>query len=424
MYVERFDSLSLLFYLYFLPERRLIKDILNRQTLNQFTSYAKQQYPDSAELQEHLVAQLQEQHFQQYMQQMSEHTNGTFEVNGERILGANNSTNLEQGNEGDRQPANVNGLREAFGNQLNLNGATDKVDGAGNGHTAGRDEGENEDDLFDEEGDEEEDDEDYDQNKAIANASMWTRQGIATFKNTIVNELNEGVLKIGHGEIATIKVPTHPDGNCLYWEFATDDYDIGFGLLFEWKESPDTQVSIHITESDDDEDDDDFLGNCLSFGIQAFQWKLIFILVHSPHTKRRWKHERHWKWPNEWWLSASQAWYIGRSDQYYHPHLSTRLQPGGVCGQPHVPGQGCLPSQVRQLVLAVALEDDLLSGLLHQWARAIKHTMNPVRPQGTVNIIDNIFNKAIFFSLGGNVRTLFQCSNKGEFYLYYIYGLI
>lgn len=286
MYVERFDSLSLLFYLYFLPERRLIKDILNRQTLNQFTSYAKQQYPDSAELQEHLVAQLQEQHFQQYMQQMSEHTNGTFEVNGERILGANNSTNLEQGNEGDRQPANVNGLREAFGNQLNLNGATDKVDGAGNGHTAGRDEGENEDDLFDEEGDEEEDDEDYDQNKAIANASMWTRQGIATFKNTIVNELNEGVLKIGHGEIATIKVPTHPDGNCLYWEFATDDYDIGFGLLFEWKESPDTQVSIHITESDDDEDDDDFLGNCLSFGIQAFQWKLIFILVHSPpHQK-------------------------------------------------------------------------------------------------------------------------------------------
>lgn len=24
------------------------------------------------------------------------------------------------------------------------------------------------------------------------------------------------------------------NGNCLVWEFATDDYDIGFGLSFEW----------------------------------------------------------------------------------------------------------------------------------------------------------------------------------------------
>ena len=39
-----------------------------------------------------------------------------------------------------------------------------------------------------------------------------------------------------------VRVPTHLDGRSLYWEFATDGYDIGFGLFFEWVDPEDTQV--------------------------------------------------------------------------------------------------------------------------------------------------------------------------------------
>lgn len=54
-----------------------------------------------------------------------------------------------------------------------------------------------------------------------------------------------------------VRVPTHEDGSCLFWEFATDNYDIGFGLFFEWTKSPTEQVSVHISDSEDEDDDDD-----------------------------------------------------------------------------------------------------------------------------------------------------------------------
>ena len=43
---------------------------LNSQTAAQFRQYAAQQYPGSSEQQQLLVRQLQEQHYQQYMQQL------------------------------------------------------------------------------------------------------------------------------------------------------------------------------------------------------------------------------------------------------------------------------------------------------------------------------------------------------------------
>lgn len=52
-----------------------------------------------------------------------------------------------------------------------------------------------------------------------------------------------------------IRVPTHEDGSCLFWEFATDHYDIGFGVLFEWSISETTHVSVHISESSDEEEE-------------------------------------------------------------------------------------------------------------------------------------------------------------------------
>jgi len=51
-------------------------------------------------------------------------------------------------------------------------------------------------------------------------------------------------------------VPTHEDGSCLFWEFATDHYDIGFGLYFEWTIDTSNQVSVNVNESSDDEDEE------------------------------------------------------------------------------------------------------------------------------------------------------------------------
>ena len=80
------------------------------------------------------------------------------------------------------------------------------------------------------------------------------------FTDTICKENPDCIIKIGHGEIVSVRVPTAPDGNYLFWEFATDSYDIGFGLFFEWTKNPGNQVSVHISESEDEEeeaDDDD-----------------------------------------------------------------------------------------------------------------------------------------------------------------------
>ena len=92
-------------------------------------------------------------------------------------------------------------------------------------------------------------------NPNIAPASLWNRKDIQEFKNTIKKEGNEGQIKVGHGETVTvrnyagptkfflqIRVPTHEDGTCLFWEFATDHYDIGFGVYFEWTIADSNQV--------------------------------------------------------------------------------------------------------------------------------------------------------------------------------------
>ena len=53
-----------------------------------------------------------------------------------------------------------------------------------------------------------------------------------------------------------IRVPTHDNGNCLFWEFTTDHYDIAFGVYFEWNNSPEDGIQLHVSDSSDDEDED------------------------------------------------------------------------------------------------------------------------------------------------------------------------
>lgn len=89
----------------------------------------------------------------------------------------------------------------------------------------------------------------------IARPEMWVRKEIDEFKETIMKVAGDSVFKVGHGEILTVRVPTHEDGTCLFWEFATDDYDIGFGVYFEWTKPETNQVSVHVSESEDEDED-------------------------------------------------------------------------------------------------------------------------------------------------------------------------
>lgn len=53
-----------------------------------------------------------------------------------------------------------------------------------------------------------------------------------------------------------MRVPTHDGVSCLFWEFATDNYDIGFGIYFEWEKPLSKEVSVHISETEDEDSDD------------------------------------------------------------------------------------------------------------------------------------------------------------------------
>ena len=86
---------------------------------------------------------------------------------------------------------------------------------------------------------------------------MWTRRDLKEFKASIIGEGGDSILKVGHGETVTVRVPTHSEGASLFWEFATDSFDIGFGVSFEWTRDEPNVVSVHITESDDESDEEE-----------------------------------------------------------------------------------------------------------------------------------------------------------------------
>lgn len=204
-----------------LEQKRLIQEALNRQTYHQFKAYAEQQFPASPDQQGVLIRQLQEQHYHQYMQQVLVQQKGkTSEVTAAAM------------DEGEGTPVGPPEEKEPTPN-------------GDRAHSSG------------EEDDEESTEEDAQELPAVATASMWTRKDIREFKEGIRKEGSNGILKVGHGETVTVRVPTHSNGHCLFWEFATDSYDLGFGLYFEWTSEPGNQMSVHVSESDEDEDEDE-----------------------------------------------------------------------------------------------------------------------------------------------------------------------
>jgi len=241
-------------------QRRQIQDALNAQTFSQFRAYAEQQYPSNPDQQAVLVRQLQEQHYFQYMQQIYQQqmeTHASDEISKER-----QRRNQHQGGGG----GDVDGLEGGMA-AVRLGGHEDngggEEDAEANEASGGGVRSENA--AEDEDVDDDDQDCDYvpenyhDEN--IAAASMWTKREMVEFKDAIRKEGGDAIIKVGHGETVTVRVPTHDEGTALFWEFSTDSYDIAFGLFFEWNKAPEeTEVSVHVSDSEDEDlDNDEYL---------------------------------------------------------------------------------------------------------------------------------------------------------------------
>ncbi|KAJ3658648.1 hypothetical protein Zmor_010375 [Zophobas morio] len=183
--------------------KRQIQQALNEQTFDQFRKYAEQQFPGDPEKQGALIRQLQDQHYIQYMQQLHAAQRG------EQIKKESDSEKTDTEWQND---SNENG---------NLNDSNQESS-----------------------------------ENTLVPASMWTRSGIDVFKQAVAQAEGDGVVRVGHGETVTVRVPTHPEGSRLFWEFATDHYDIGFGVYFEYGTPTSDQVSVHVSESDDEDLED------------------------------------------------------------------------------------------------------------------------------------------------------------------------
>uniref|UniRef100_UPI0035901921 protein TMED8 n=1 Tax=Myxine glutinosa TaxID=7769 RepID=UPI0035901921 len=88
----------------------------------------------------------------------------------------------------------------------------------------------------------------------ISAPELLTNTELKAFKERMQRQ-ERSVLRISCGEVATVRVPTRPDGQQLCWEFATDSYDIAFGVFFEWTDSPGSEVTVQVSESTDEEDE-------------------------------------------------------------------------------------------------------------------------------------------------------------------------
>ncbi|XP_069811078.1 Golgi resident protein GCP60 [Dendropsophus ebraccatus] len=222
-------------------QKQQIMAALNSQTAVQFQQYAAQQYPGNFEQQQILIRQLQEQHYQQYMQQLYQVQLAQQQAalqKQQEALSAGTSSPVSS-------PAKMN-MGSIVGS-----GETPSVNGQTHPHIDSTETELEADPLEDmlENGPKE-------STPVIAAPSMWTRPQIKDFKEKIRQDA-DSVITVGRGEVVTVRVPTHEEGSYLFWEFATDNFDIGFGVYFEWTDSPNTAVSVHVSESSEDEEEDE-----------------------------------------------------------------------------------------------------------------------------------------------------------------------
>lgn len=66
---------------------------------------------------------------------------------------------------------------------------------------------------------------------------------------------------MGWGEVVIVWVFIYEEGLYFFWEFVIDNYDIGFGVYFEWIDFLNIVVSVYVSEfSDDDEEEEENIG--------------------------------------------------------------------------------------------------------------------------------------------------------------------
>ncbi|KAL7861702.1 hypothetical protein SRHO_G00131430 [Serrasalmus rhombeus] len=187
-----------------MEQKQQIMAALNAQTAVQFQQYAQRHFPDSPEQQQLLIQQLQEQHYQQYIQQ-------AYQVQ-QKALQRQQDSAISQ--TAQLPPPHSNDL-VSVKNTSSQSDSSQSQEHEANPEPCH---------LFidGKPGD-----------VAILAPSMWTRPQIKEFKEKMAQDA-ESMITVGRGEVLTVRVPTHEDGTYLFWEFATDHYDIGFGLYFEW----------------------------------------------------------------------------------------------------------------------------------------------------------------------------------------------
>ena len=243
-------------------QKALIKNVLNAQTFQQFKQYAVSRYPQDKKEQEKLIGELQEQHFQQYMQhiyfqqiahlkasaqqnnssnipispQLNSMTTNTSE-DGFTQIGASSKLSFEKETKSSKDNVTI---QNETNSAANAKSETSEQNAKTQPTTGDPEKG-----LYSPSSD----------NLLVANPSMWTNKNMKEFKDLVKKDSNL-VIRVGRGELVTIRVPTHEDGSFLFWEFATDHYDIGFGLHFEWTISPTNEITITAEEPDEDEDDE------------------------------------------------------------------------------------------------------------------------------------------------------------------------
>ncbi|XP_068608344.1 protein TMED8 [Brachionichthys hirsutus] len=92
----------------------------------------------------------------------------------------------------------------------------------------------------------------------VTPATTWTSAAVKELKAKLRTE-EDGVVTVYRGDIMTVHVPTVPEASRVCWEFATDGYDIGFGIYFDWSPVTNRSITVHVSESSDDEDEEEEL---------------------------------------------------------------------------------------------------------------------------------------------------------------------
>ncbi|XP_062863682.1 Golgi resident protein GCP60 [Trichomycterus rosablanca] len=186
-------------------QKQQVMAALNARTAMYFQQYAAQQFPDNPDQQKLLILQLQEQHYQQYIQQAYQQYTA-------------------------EAPSPVLNDKVPEGNLISQSESLTSEEKETN-QKSGR--------LFIETKSGE---------LPILAPSMWTRPQIKEFKEKMKQDA-ESVLSVGRGEVLTVRIPTNKDGSFFFWEFATDHYDIAFGLYFEWSNAENISKLADTEES-------------------------------------------------------------------------------------------------------------------------------------------------------------------------------